>query len=265
MLGGAAYYWQLMETQDLYYQPTYGLPLETLCDSTEYGTGYHCFQVVAQTVYTTTYFASAPDSGYSVDNLAPCAPLCFEGEQSYVPEGLVLSWAPNAEADLDEYRIYRGTGPGFTPGPGNLLTALCDTTAFDGGWSWDAGYCYKVAAIDIHGNESAHALLCSEEVTGDEPRRVPDAAFLGQNWPNPFNPSTSITFGLSERGRVSLRVYDAAGRLVATLIEGTRPAGNYTVEWNGRSGDGVAAASGVYFYKLRAGTFEQTRKMVLLR
>ncbi|MDD3642300.1 MAG: FlgD immunoglobulin-like domain containing protein [Candidatus Krumholzibacteria bacterium] len=264
-LGGASYYWQLMEMQDIYYQPAYALPLETLCDSTEYGTGYHYFQVVAQTIYPATYFASAPDSGYSVDNLAPCAPLCLAGEQSFVPEGLVLSWAPNAESDLDEYRVYRDVGPGFAPGPGNLLASLCDTIAFDGDWAWDSGYCYKVAAVDVHGNESGYALLCSEEITGDEPAPLPAASFLEQNRPNPFNPGTVIAFGIQERAHVSLRIYDAAGRLVASLLDEARPAGQHTIEWNGRRHDGAAAASGVYFYRLRAGTFEQTRKMVLLK
>ncbi len=264
-LGATLYYWQLIETQDIYYQPTYGLPIETLYDSTEAGTGYHYFQVVAQTIYPTMYFASAPDSGYSVDNLSPCAPLCLAGEQSFVPEGLVLSWKPNTEPDLDVYRVYRDVDPTFEPGPGNLLVSLCDTTAFDGDWSWDSGFCYKVSAVDVHGNESGYALLCSDGVTGVEPARAPDATFLAQNWPNPFNPATTIAFGLVEPGHVSLRVYDAAGRLVATLVEETRPAGLYRIDWDGRSHDGAPAASGVYFYKLRARAFEETKKMVLLR
>jgi flagellar hook assembly protein FlgD len=76
---------------------------------------------------------------------------------------------------------------------------------------------------------------------------------------------TTIAFGLKERAHVSLRIYDAAGRLVATLLDETKPAGSYKVEWKGRRTDGIDAASGVYFYRLVAGTFEETRKMVLLR
>jgi flagellar hook assembly protein FlgD len=94
---------------------------------------------------------------------------------------------------------------------------------------------------------------------------VPEAPFLAQNFPNPFNPSTTIAFGLKETGHVSLRVYDAAGRLVVTLIDESRPAGSYSMTWNGLSDSGSKAASGVYFYRLTAGTFVETRKMILLK
>jgi hypothetical protein len=94
-----------METQDLYYQDSYGLPLPTLYDSTGAGIGNHYFQVIAQTADPKVYWASSPDSGYSVDNTAPCPPLALAGEQSFMPEGLRLTWAPNAETDLDCYRV----------------------------------------------------------------------------------------------------------------------------------------------------------------
>ena len=116
----------------------------------------------------------------------------------------------------------------------------------------------------MHGNVSGSVLLGPEQVTGDEPS-TPAATFLSQNWPNPFNPSTTIAFGLRDRGRVSLRIYDAAGRLVASLVDEIRPAGRYEENWDGTDGAGSAAASGVYFYRLHAGAFEATRKMILLR
>ena len=262
---GAAYYWELIAEQDIYYRDTYGLPIETLYDSTGAGTGYHYFQVVAQTVYSTMYFASAPDSGYSVDNLAPCPPLALAGEQSFAPDGLELTWSPNDEADLDYYNIYRDVDPTFDPSPGNLLTSTCDTMTFDGGWDWEAGYWYKVSAVDIHGNESVFAVLGPDMVTGDDPMPLPDATFLAQNFPNPFNPITTIAFGLKKSGHVSLRIYDAAGRLVATLVDESRAAGSYTADWNARSTDGHAVSSGVYFYRLSAPGYERTRKMVLLK
>jgi hypothetical protein len=211
------------------------------------------------------FLTSEPDSGYSVDNLAPCPPLALAGEQSFTPEGLLLTWAPNEEPDIDCYRIYRGTDPGFTPGTGNLLVQQCDTLLLDDGWSWDVGYWYKVAAVDIHGNESVFAVLGPDMVTGEDPMPLPDATFLAQNYPNPFNPITNIGFGIKEQGHVSLRIYDAAGRLVTTLIDESRPAGNYTAEWNGRDNSGSTVASGVYFYRLTSKEFEETKKMILLR
>jgi flagellar hook assembly protein FlgD len=89
--------------------------------------------------------------------------------------------------------------------------------------------------------------------------------YLGSNYPNPFNPETTISFGLKESGHVSLRVYDTAGRLVTVLIDESRPAGPYTVEWNGNAQNGSPVACGVYFYRLISKEFDDTKKMILLR
>ena len=94
---------------------------------------------------------------------------------------------------------------------------------------------------------------------------VPLVNALHQNHPNPFNPSTTISFSLRERGQASLTVYDVAGRLVRVLIDGVKEAGPYDVTWDGRNMDGSAVASGVYFYRLETGEFAETKKMVLLR
>jgi len=88
---------------------------------------------------------------------------------------------------------------------------------------------------------------------------------LAQNYPNPFNPQTTIAFSIAERTRVHLAVYNVNGALVRTLANDTRPAGVYQLDWDGRNDNGVGAASGVYFYKLTAGSFTQTKKMVLLK
>ena len=262
---GETFYWKLISSIDAYRLPGYSEIVSTLFDSTAVCDDYHYFQVIAHTASPSVYWISEPDSGYSVDNLAPCAPLCLAGEQSHAPEGLMLTWERNTEPDLDCYRVYRGLSEDFIPGPGNMIGAPCDTLHFDGGWRWDSGYYYKVSAVDIHGNESAYSLLRPEGVTGDETPAAPRASYLAQNYPNPFNPSTRITFGLAAPERVSLRVYDAAGRLVRVMVDGALPAGYYSESWNGLDEGGRAVASGVYFYRLDAGAFMQTKKMILLR
>jgi hypothetical protein len=146
-----------------------------------------------------------------------------------------------------------------------LLSAACDTVLFDDGWRWDTRYWYKVSAIDIHGNESGYAVLGPEDVTGVETPKTPAVTFLRQNLPNPFNPTTRIEFGLKDATRVSLRIYDASGRLVRVLVEGNRPAGRHAEMWDGRNAGGLQVASGIYFYRLTAGRFDQTNKMVLVR
>ncbi|MBN2365866.1 MAG: T9SS C-terminal target domain-containing protein [Calditrichaeota bacterium] len=82
---------------------------------------------------------------------------------------------------------------------------------------------------------------------------------MGANYPNPFNPSTTIEFTLPEQSEVVLMVYDVLGRQVAVLAEGEKPAGTYRIRWQAGNIPG-----GVYFYRLQAGSFTRILKMVLL-
>ncbi|NLT51201.1 MAG: T9SS type A sorting domain-containing protein [Ignavibacteria bacterium] len=94
---------------------------------------------------------------------------------------------------------------------------------------------------------------------------------LSQNYPNPFNPSTTIKFNIPNNGveatrRVVLKIFDILGREVITLVNEHKPAGNYTVEWNGTNSAGQKVGSGIYFYQLKTGSgFVETKKMLLLR
>ena len=94
---------------------------------------------------------------------------------------------------------------------------------------------------------------------------LPEAYTLSQNYPNPFNSGTAIRFALPHREEMELTVYNLAGQKVVTLVEGLRDAGVYKVHWDGRNGDRRELASGVYLYRLRAGTQVETRKSLLLR
>ncbi|MBU0509446.1 S8 family serine peptidase [bacterium] len=102
--------------------------------------------------------------------------------------------------------------------------------------------------------------------THDAPRvSVPTAYKLYQNYPNPFNPTTVIRFDLPEAARVELTIFNIMGQRVATLADELRQAGSHTVTWNGQTGSGVQAAAGIYVYRLRAGDFVASRKMILLK
>jgi hypothetical protein len=262
---GEVFYWKLISSIDAYRLRHYSEIASTLFDSTAVCHDYHYFQVIAHTADPAVFYVSNSDSGYSVDNLCPCSPACLAGEQSFTPAGLNLTWNRNTEADLDDYHVYKGLTEYFVPGSGNLVASTCDTMCFDGGWSWNGGYYYKVSAVDVHGNECGYALLRPEDITGAQTPKAPKASYLSQNYPNPFNPTTRIAFGLSEAAHVSLRIYDAAGRLVRMLVEGARVAGHYTEIWDGRDEAGRDVSSGVYFCRIEAGTFTQTRKMILLQ
>ncbi|MCB0726779.1 MAG: SBBP repeat-containing protein [Ignavibacteriae bacterium] len=89
---------------------------------------------------------------------------------------------------------------------------------------------------------------------------VPEGYSLSQNYPNPFNPSTKLGFGISDLGFVSLKIYDVQGREVAVLVNENLSPGSYEFEWNASG-----FTSGVYFYKLQAGQFTETKKMLLTK
>ena len=89
---------------------------------------------------------------------------------------------------------------------------------------------------------------------------IPTSFNLEQNYPNPFNPVTTIQYSLPRAEHVSLKMYNPLGREVATLMNGQEEAGFKSVEFDGRN-----LSSGVYFYRLTAGAFVQTRKMVLVK
>jgi hypothetical protein len=97
------------------------------------------------------------------------------------------------------------------------------------------------------------------------PYGVPVTYQLEQNYPNPFNPSTTIRYELRAAAHVLLKIYDILGREVKTLVNEQNSPGTFQVVWNGENAFGNRVASGVYFYQLKAGTFAETKKLLLLR
>ncbi|MFB3133680.1 MAG: T9SS type A sorting domain-containing protein, partial [Rhodothermales bacterium] len=93
-----------------------------------------------------------------------------------------------------------------------------------------------------------------------EEKEIPTTYRLGPNYPNPFNPTTTIPFALPNAARVIVEVYDVTGATVATLVDEPLAAGRYTTTW-----ETAGLASGVYVVRMRAGDFVQTRKMILLK
>ena len=104
-----------------------------------------------------------------------------------------------------------------------------------------------------------------EEGGIDVAAEIPVEFGLSQNYPNPFNPTTVIRYALPEAASVSLVVYNTFGEEVARLVDGERPAGYHEVSWNGRNLSGTQVATGVYFYRINAGSFQDVRKMVFMK
>jgi hypothetical protein len=172
----------------------------------------------------------------------------------------------------------RGRFPGGIE-PWNYFVSwpTAPATQYPESWFW-FNHRESVLAItyeDINGatarafDSTAYALLCGANdfltdttattVLSGEPL-VANGFELGQNYPNPFNPSTAISYHLAVNSRVSLRVFDLLGREVAVLVDEEQPAGTYRAMW-----DATRLPSGVYFYRLTAGEYVQTRKMLLTK
>ncbi len=256
-LGAEVYYWEYVGQQAAYHLPTYSLVTETTGDSVGGNNPRTAFMVQARNTNGTQWWNSAPDSGYSVDNLAPAAPAPFTGQY----DGTVtrLHWNPNAEPDVAGYELYRGDSAGFVPGPGNLVSAQPDTGYVDPA---GAPYYYKLLAVDSHGNRSPVATLAPSG-TLDAGDGAPAASFFAAPSPNPARAGTAFAFGLARGGAARLAIFDAQGRRVRLLVAGELGAGQHRVAWDGRDDDGRAAAPGLYLARLTTPGFEAVRRVAV--
>jgi flagellar hook assembly protein FlgD len=94
---------------------------------------------------------------------------------------------------------------------------------------------------------------------------LPKVYALGQNYPNPFNPSTTFNVDIPKISDVNIKVYDVLGREITTLLSGQQPAGSLKVKWDGLDAHGFAAPTGIYFVKMTAGEFSDSRKIMLMK
>lgn len=146
----------------------------------------------------------------------------------------------------------------ISTGPFNLGPGESDTAAFA---VITAGSAAELTLIA----QRAKSLYRQATPVDDDGVALPNAYQLEQNFPNPFNPVTQIQFNLNRAEIVQLQIFNSLGQKVATLLDDLRAAGMHTVYWNGVDDNGQAVATGVYFYKLTAGSLSETRKMVLLK
>lgn len=261
-LAGTTYYWQLINYVTAWGQTGYSDVVPTLFDSTAVSAERHYFQVMAHSY--SGYWASPPDSGYSVDNLAPAAPLQLTAQRA--GNDVQLTWRRSHEGDLGGYAVYRGTAAGLSADPTVFLAGSPDTLLTDVGAPLGELY-YIITALDVHQNQSAPS---NEAMVSGGPTGVGDTphsyVLSVSNFPNPFNPRTTVSYTIPAQGNVSVAIYDARGARVATLVNNeSRDAGAYRVEWNGRASSGLAVPSGIYFARIVQGDAVRSRKMVVLK
>ena len=125
---------------------------------------------------------------------------------------------------------------------------------------------YYLRQIDLDGSSTrSQVIQVYFDATAIDLDLVPTVTALGQNFPNPFNPETTISFDLAQQAQVALTIYDATGQTVRKLADEYLPAGHYRRIWDGLDQNGEAVGSGVYFYELNAGDFSSMKKMTLVR
>ncbi|MDP2366422.1 MAG: T9SS type A sorting domain-containing protein [Ignavibacteria bacterium] len=134
-----------------------------------------------------------------------------------------------------------------------------------GVWADNNGFVYAAGDGGGPNNNRDYIALKLSKTTGVEETNLTVNNFsLSQNYPNPFNPSTKISWQSPVSGHQSLKVYDVLGDEVATLLNEEKAAGTYEVTFNAAAATG-GLASGIYFYRLTAGNFIETKKMILLK
>jgi hypothetical protein len=257
--GAQTIYWEYVAAQPARRFAGYSYDLATTGDSVAAGIPVMQSLVLAFSTDGTSYWASAPMSGYSVDNLAPAAPAPFTGQ--YAGGTTLLHWQPNAEADLAGYRLYRGHDAGFVPGASNLVAALPDTGYTDAA---SAPYVYKLTAVDVHGNESPVATLVPSGTTGVGDGGSPAIAFAAPS-PNPAVTRTTLRFTLPRAGHVRLSIFDLSGRIVRVLADGAHAAGAHVADWDLRDEDGANVRAGLFFARLEAAGRQLRQRVVVAR
>lgn len=212
------------------------------------------------------FFGGGNEGGVSTNYQASC----WTGMASFVPveltsfkasvneSSVLLQWETATETNNKGFEIQRKEiinenwlNLGFVDGNGTVTKSK--SYSFNDENISTGKYLYRLKQVDYDG-----AFSYSKQIEVDV--KMPNRFNLSQNYPNPFNPSTCIQYAIGNKQYVTLKVYDILGNEVAALINEEKPAGVYKINFNA-----AELSSGIYFYKLTAGSFIQTKKMILLK
>ena len=231
----------------------YSIDVPTIGDSTiALGAYNSTFFIRGATAGSFVFFDSPIDSGYSVDNLAPGVP------GNFIFAAGDLTWDESTAADFDFFTVYGSNTDAF----GSAVVVDYSVAPSMDVTGSPYPY-YFVTATDFSGNEGKPAKVNTLSGAGGTPSRY---VLSVSNYPNPFNPRTTVSYTVPSRGEVSIAVYDARGAHVATLLDhADRPAGAYIIEWDGRADSGATASSGIYFARIEHASGVRSKKMVLLK
>jgi len=219
-----------------------------------------------------TFSRNSAPTGGGMFSRNDAAPVVYNSIIAFSLDGIAVHTQTGATTTLYCCDVYGNDD-------GDYVGGILDQDGIDGNFSADPLFCNEL----IHYLRLSEGSPCTQTNGGscgligavwegchtttdvEETDPTPTVTRLFACYPNPFNPSTWIAFDLSVPCHVILRVYDAAGRLVHTMVDEDRRVGRFEVVWNGTDDRGGKVASGVYFYRLIAGEFVESKKMILLR
>lgn len=173
-----------------------------------------------------------------------------------------LFWTTASESDVERFEIERASSENWSVS--GAVNGMGDSPVghnyrfVDRNITSGVTYRYRLVEVSFDGSRNVYAQVVTVEA--DLESTMPTEFALLQNYPNPFNPNTLISFSIPVASSVSVTVFDALGRNVATLVNSTLSAGNHSVSF-----DASTLSNGIYFYQLRAGDFSAVRKMVLMK
>jgi hypothetical protein len=160
------------------------------------------------------------------------------------------------------YNVYRK----FDTGPFHLVSTV-EETSYSETLSYEGAYQYYVSVQYLNAEGSPSDLLSFLYPYVSNPQDAIPALVtkLDSNYPNPFNPSTTISFSLAKAGKASLAIYNLKGQLVKRLVDGDYGSGEHKVVWNGKDENNRNIASGMYFYRMESGSYKSVKKMLLMK
>ncbi len=243
-----------------------------------YRTGYSGPWLIIPNVAPYSYSFNMIDNTVTVCGITHFSQWSLAGNNDLLPVTLstftatgadnriVLNWKTESEVDNDFFRIYRSTSSEAT---GEVIAEIRANGSISTGSTYrfvdvrttnGTTYYYRISDVSLDGVETTHPLVRTATPTSGAIGVLPTEYALQQNWPNPFNPTTEIRYALKEAGKVEVKVFDANGREVVTLVNAYQPRNAYSVSF-----DGTKLANGVYFYQIRVNDFYSVRKMVLVK
>tara|TARA_B110000046_G_scaffold43704_1_gene48710 strand:- start:101 stop:2245 length:2145 start_codon:yes stop_codon:yes gene_type:complete len=208
----------------------------------------------------TDFLGSAPDLGSTEFMAGP--PLGFNS--IVVDSAVILTWLQVTDLNLEFYKLERATDSLFSE---NVIERFIPENFYtDEEIDWDIEYFYRVSAyLGYWTDHSETESIILEWLNLTDKELVPGTYIVSQNYPNPFNPSTTLRYSMSKGELVNIAVYDMSGRLVKGLLNGYQNAGYNSIQWNATNNQGQSVSAGMYICIIKIGSYNTSKKMLLLK